>query len=412
MTWNGSVCPGLYLKLYPKEICMKNLRGIIVAAVFGALTVLLQQLAQRYSLLLDMAYPFASKTVQEVLSEWSGGVDFCVWQVILAVFLIAVVVSIGLMILFRWNFFRWLGWVLAPVSIAYFLFTCVWGLNYYNRPIQESMKLETGDYTVADLRDATEFYRQQADRLAGQMDRDENGDLILADLDTLNQSLETAFDNLVWDYSIFSGSRGPVKALGWDSLFSRFGTAGVTVGLTGEAAVNMDEYAATIPFNMCHEVAHLLAIAVEDEANFAGYLACEYSDDPVFQYSGYMMAYLYCSNELYKTDREAWQEIRSQAAPELLHDLNANNQVYEENQGAVRDTAQTVYDSYLQSNGQETGVESYNMVTGLLVAWHQEKYVIREDETEPTVFDPYNYDEVFPESPAETTEPAASTEEG
>ena len=244
------------------------------------------------------------------------------------------------------------------------------------------------------------------------MDRDENGDLILADLDALNQSLETAFDNLVWDYSIFSGSRGPVKALGWDSLFSRFGTAGVTVGLTGEAAVNMDEYAATIPFNMCHEVAHLLAIAVEDEANFAGYLACEYSDDPVFQYSGYMMAYLYCSNELYKTDREAWQEIRSQAAPELLHDLNANNQVYEENQGAVRDTAQTVYDSYLQSNGQETGVESYNMVTGLLVAWHQEKYVIREDETEPTVFDPYNYDEVFPESPAETTEPAASTEEG
>lgn len=131
------------------------------------------------------------------------GVDFCVWQVILAVFLIAVVVSIGLMILFRWNFFRWLGWVLAPVSIAYFLFTCVWGLNYYNRPIQESMKLETGDYTVADLRDATEFYRQQADRLAGQMNRDENGDLILADLDTLNQSLETAFDNLVWDYSIF-----------------------------------------------------------------------------------------------------------------------------------------------------------------------------------------------------------------
>ena len=79
--------------------------------------------------------------------------DFCVWQVILAVFLVAVVVSIGLMVLFRWNFFRWLGWVLAPVSIAYFLFTCLWGLNYYNRPIQESMKLKAGDYTVADLRD-------------------------------------------------------------------------------------------------------------------------------------------------------------------------------------------------------------------------------------------------------------------
>ena len=41
---------------------MRNLRGIIVAGVFGVLTWLVQQLAQRYSLLLDMAYPFASKT--------------------------------------------------------------------------------------------------------------------------------------------------------------------------------------------------------------------------------------------------------------------------------------------------------------------------------------------------------------
>ena len=51
---------------------MRNLRGIIVAGVFGVLTWLVQQLAQRYSLLLDMAYPFASKTVQELLGGWSS----------------------------------------------------------------------------------------------------------------------------------------------------------------------------------------------------------------------------------------------------------------------------------------------------------------------------------------------------
>lgn len=384
---------------------MKNLRGIIVAAVFGVLTWLLQQLAHHYSLLLDLAYPFASKTIQELLGSWTSKVDFCVWQVILAVFLVAVVVSIGLMILFRWNFFRWLGWVLAPVSIVYFLFTGLWGLNYYNRPISESMKLEAGDYTIADLRDATQFYREQADKLAGQMPRDTNGDLVLEDLEKLNETLKTGFDNLVWDYSIFAGSRGPVKKLGWSGLFSRMGTAGVTIGLTGEAAVNMEEYPATIPFNMCHEVAHLLAIAVEDEANFAAYLACEYSDDPVFQYSGYMAAYVYCSNALYEEDRSAWQEIRSKASAELLHDLNANNEVYQKNAGAVRDKAQEVYGDYLQSNGQTEGLASYHMVTGLLVAWHQEKYV-EHDETEPTIFNPYDYDEVFPAgtAPVETTE--------
>ena len=52
---------------------MRNLRGIIVAGVFGVLTWLVQQLAQRYSLLLDMAYPFASTTVQELLGGWSAG---------------------------------------------------------------------------------------------------------------------------------------------------------------------------------------------------------------------------------------------------------------------------------------------------------------------------------------------------
>ena len=191
---------------------MKNLRGIIVAAVFGALTVLLQQLAQRYSLLLDMAYPFASKTVQEVLSEWSGGVDFCVWQVILAVFLIAVVVSSADDSV-PVEFLPVAGLGLGPRVHRLLSLYLRMGPELLQPP--HSRKHEAGDRRLhgADLRDATEFYRQQADRLAGQMDRDENGDLILADLDALNQSLETAFDNLVWDYSIFSGSRGPVKAL-------------------------------------------------------------------------------------------------------------------------------------------------------------------------------------------------------
>ena len=70
-----------------------------------------------------------------------------------------------------------------------------------------------------------------------------------------------------------------------------------------------------------------------------------------------------------------------------------------------------MYHDYLQSNGQEEGVETYNMVTGLLVAWHQEKYV-EHNETEPTVFDPYNYDEVFPSTATEPEETAQATEEG
>lgn len=100
------------------------------------------------------------------------------------------------------------------------------------------------------------------------MKRDANGDMVLENLDTLNQSVKAGYDNLVWDYSIFGRFPGTCQGTGMGRLFSRFGTSGVTIGLTGEAAVNMEEYPATIPFNMCHEVAHLLAIAVEDGSKF------------------------------------------------------------------------------------------------------------------------------------------------
>ena len=363
---------------------MKNLRGIIVAAVFAALSLLLQTVARHFDVLLDMAYPFFSKTAVEFLGSTVGGSDVCLWQVILAVYLAAVVVTLGLMILFRWNVFRWLGWVLAPAAIVYFLFTALWGLNYYNRPINESMKLEVPDYTVADLQEAARFYGQRANRLSTQVSRDSSGNVELPTLAELNQAAEEGYNELVWNYSIFAGSRGPVKALGWSSKFSAMGIDGVTVALTGEAAVNLEQYASRIPFNVCHEIAHLLAIAREDEANFAGFLACEASGDPLFQYSGYLEAFLYCANALYDTDRDAWEAVWQDMSQALLHDVEQLNQVAAGREGPVQDSAQAVHNSYLQSNGQAEGIESYGQVTDLLVASHQDQYV-EDDTPEPTL---------------------------
>lgn len=384
---------------------MRNLRGIIIAAVFVALTILLRLLGDRFNVLMGMAYPFASKTYMEIVGTWVGKFDFCLWQIILVVFCVAVVASIGLMILNRWNFFRWLGWVLAPVSIVAFLFTLVWGLNYFNKPIHESMKLEVPDWSVTDLREATDYYLEQANQYSVSVHRDDNGDVILKDLDTLNEILSHSYDNLVWEYSVFAGPRGPVKALGWGNLCSSLGCDGVTIGLTGEAAVNMNQYTATVPFTMCHEVAHLLAFAREDEANFAGFLACEYSHDMTFRYSGYLKAFLYCADTLYEVDVAQWEEVWEKASQELRHDAQAMNAELARWEGKTMETAGQIYDTYLVTYGKTEGVETYSDVTGLLVAWYIDQYrPDTEPETEP--FDPTDYEEVFPtEPPQETTAP-------
>lgn len=390
---------------------MRNLRGIIVAAVFAALTVLLRLLGDRFDVLLGMAYPFASKTYMELVGGWLGKFDVCVWQIALVLFCVAVAASIGLMILNRWNILRWLGWVLAPVSIVVFLFTLVWGLNYSNKPIHESMKLEVPDWSVSDLREATDYYLEQANRYSRLVERDENKDLILEDLDSLNETLSQSYDNLVWKYSIFAGARGPVKELGWSDLCSSLGCDGISIGLTGEAAVNMNQYGATIPFAMCHEVAHLLAFAREDEANFAGYLACEFSEDVTFRYSGYLKAFLYCADTLYAVDAAQWREVWDRATDRLRHDVEAMNQEYARWEGQTMERANQFYDSYLVLSGQDQGLEAYNDVTGLLVAWYMDQYRPR---TEPEVppFNPLDYNEVFPtEPPTEPEETTAPTAE-
>ena len=58
---------------------MKNLRGIIVAALFFFLTLVLRWAAEQFGLLMGMAYPFFSKTFMEFLgaAEFGGPVLLC-----------------------------------------------------------------------------------------------------------------------------------------------------------------------------------------------------------------------------------------------------------------------------------------------------------------------------------------------
>ncbi len=388
---------------------MKNLRGIIVAAVFLALTFILKIAAEHFGLLVGMAYPFASKTFIELMAARTEVFDFCLWQVILGLYLLACLVGLALAVMFRKNLLRWLGWVLAPASVAVFLFTAVWGVNYYNKPLEESMKMPVKEtYTSAELKEAALFYRQQAETISAEVTRDENGDLSLPAMEQMNDTANRAYNNLVWKYSVFAGPRITVKELGWQEQFHEMGIDGVAMALTGEAAVNLNQYPTRIPFSICREMAHLLAIAREDEANFAAYLACDFSQDPTFRYSGNLEAFLFCADRLYEIDRASWSEVWRDASDTTRRDVERLSRAQEQRQGMAQQAVDAVNDAYLQSNGQEEGAKTYSQVTDLLVAWYQDQYVV-DTTPPPTEFDPLNYDDVFN---TESTEPTETTEEG
>ena len=93
--------------------------------------------------------------------------------------------------------------------------------------------------------------------------------MAFADFDALAGKAGEGFQTLTYDYfyPIFAGSTLPVKKLGWADMYSSMGITGVTFGLTGEACVNPQIPGVSLPFTMCHEMAHRMCIAPERDAN-------------------------------------------------------------------------------------------------------------------------------------------------
>ena len=380
---------------------MKYWRGYVTAAIFAAITWALTQIAARFDDLMDMIYPYVTRTVQNMLVDWSGGVDFLVWQVLLVAIIAIVLTTVVLMVILKWNPFQWFGWVLAGFSLFFLLHTALYGLNNYASPLAEDLRMDDGGYITSELIDATRYYRDLANTLAATMKRDANGDLVYPEFEELAEQAADGFDYLVYkrSYSVFAGSTAPVKKLGWANFFTSVGITGITVGITGEAAVNPQIPVVEQPFTICHEMAHRMSIVNERDANFTGFLASRFNSSPEFQYSGYFMAYRHCLNALRSVGgssaNEAAKEIYAGMNASLAHDMQGYNALYAEteNEEATK-MVSDVNDAVIKASGNDAGVESYTDVTNLLVNWYIQEIILPTQVEEEVLFDPLDETQV------------------
>ena len=287
---------------------MKYWRGYLTAAILAAFTWVLIQMGQRYTSLVDMVYPYVTRSIQSFLTAWTGGFDFLVWQTAVIFLIITLIATLVLVFIFKAKVIRWLGWAVTAVVAVVLLHTGIYGLNQYAGPIEDDLRMDMVDYTQTELENATVFYRDMANTLAGKITRDENGAPALSEFEDLAAITGDGFRTLARErsYSIFGGDYTPVKKLGWAGIYSAMGKTGITVALTGEAAVNPNIPDQGIPFAMAHEMAHRLCIARDDETNFSAFLACAENESVEYQYSGYFMAYRFCIAALQSVDAGAY----------------------------------------------------------------------------------------------------------
>lgn len=325
------------------------------------------------------AYRDFSRSLASVLAGLASWAPFALWDFGLVAAAIWIVFTLIRRLWKREKLLPWASWTLLFLAAVAALAVDGWALNHYGPTLAEEMDLPVHEYSEDELAEATGYYLGRAADAAASVPRNDDGSLAEQDFSELGQIAGSSYTVLSEQYPFLSGSTAPVKELvlfGEPLLYS--GHTGMYWAATGEASVPADDAAAELPFTMCHEAAHRLGIASEEDANFAAFLASSTSEDVRFVYSGYYDAFAYCLNALYSQDPARAQDVVAEALSAnesgtrlVFADRAATQEHYAAYEGTFEEVGTSVNNSYLKSFGETEGVKSYGLVVDDLIAWYE-----------------------------------------
>ena len=373
---------------------MKYWWGYLTAAILAAISWALVEFAKTHGILVDMIYPYVTRLIITYLTDMTAGYAGLVWQMLLGALFVVFLATGVLVIVKKANIIRWFGWVLATVSFIVLLNTALFGLNAYAGPLADDLRLDVADYTVTELNETAVYLRDKANDLAKEAERNQDGSLNFSSFEELAIQAAEGYETLTYDQaiSVFAGSTAPVKKL---TLGAFKGKTGITVALTGEAAVNPKVPTAALPFAINKEMARRMTIYSETDANFAAFLAGIYNSSAEFKYSAYLMAYYYCYEALSSVPTSTAQACAAETDKGvnalLRQDLEDCRDFFGTPDAApnIR-TAKETKEAGIDGNLAEVTFSEYSDVSDLLASWYIQNYILPEHQEEEEVFDPFD----------------------
>lgn len=263
--------------------------------------------------------------------------------------------------------------LIATLSIIYFCFYTFWGLNYFREPLAKNLGLQQSNYTTEQLIQTTKKIVLELNKIHLKIT---DNDTIKIESPYTQKEIYTLAPNgykkLAVIYPQLTYKTPSIK----NSLVSLFqsynGTAGYINPITGEAQVNDMIPKTGYPSTTCHEMAHQIGWAAENDANFVGFLASIYNDDLYFKYSGYRMAYNYCIGQVYKHDKKLAKEIKQSVNKGVYKDYKDSYLHWKKFDNPIEPYFKKGYNSYLKANNQSKGIKSYSYVVDLLIAYFKQ----------------------------------------
>ncbi len=221
-----------------------------------------------------------------------------------------------------------------------------------------------------DLAYVTSLFAKGANQYASMIYRNQNN-LFAVPLKPLFRQTDHLYDALEQQFPSLQAPTRRAKPMFYGNIMSRIGFTGFYFPFTGEANVNIHSPACLVPVTIAHELAHQRGVVFEDEANFTAIAACLSQPDPVFRYSAFLMGYIHLSNALLTADSTQWNKISDSLNELVVADLEENNAFWKKYKSPVSSAAEGVYEGFLQSHGENRGMQSYGDCVNLLVAYYK-----------------------------------------
>jgi len=261
---------------------------------------------------------------------------------------------------------------LTLTSVIYFIFHVFWGINYYRKPLHTILNIEN-DYNTEQLERVTLQLLEKSNNLHFQI---ETIDTLAVKVPyTTKEIFECTSEAYVGLQKVFPKLNYTPRSIKKSLLsvpLTYMGFSGYLNPFTNEAQVNR----LIVPYKMlttsCHEEAHQLGFAKENEANFIGVMACMNSDDLYFQYSGYTFALRYCLHELYLRDYQKFICIKEKMHVGILKNYDESRAFWKEYDNPLEPIFKLFYGEFLKANNQSQGIKSYNYVVALFVNYFDE----------------------------------------
>lgn len=315
-------------------------------------------------------YPYISK-LSRILFGW---IPFSVGD--LFYLLITIVALRWLILNFKRSWrepIRFILDITASVSLFYFMFHLLWGLNYYRLPLHQSLGLESA-YTKEQLISTTRRLIEKSNALHRQLGFADSVkiDLPYTQEEMFDKTLN-GYSNIEKEFPQLHYSIKSIKKSGWSLGLTYMGYSGYLNPFSGEAQVNNLIKTYKFPVVGCHEEAHQIGYAAENEANFIATLATVNNDDPYIKYSGYIFALRYCINDVARLDEPLYEELLCDINPGILKSYKEMRDFWASYENPFEVFSKNWYNLFLKANNQEKGLMSYDYMVALVVNYYEGK---------------------------------------